>query len=152
MGTAPPQNLTSSSGTSLSPTNQKTGQPDKCYKYLGVYIFTTNHATQTLALAKSGIRSFFTSLQPLRLTLSEYVLLVNVQLIPILSYRLMAHPLALKELAILQTMSWQNIAHDPPRRKPTGFPESCLLRPATLPASRGASDSAISFFPCAWPW
>ena len=66
-------------------TNQKTAQPHQCYKYLGVYIFTTNHATQTLALAKSEIRSFFTTLQPLQLSLSEYVLLVNVQRIPILS-------------------------------------------------------------------
>ena len=98
MGTDPPRTFTSPSGTPLSTTNQKTGQPHSCYKYLGVYIFTANHAAQTLALAKSKMRSFFTTLQPLRLTLSEYVLVVNVQLIPILSYRLMAHPLALNEL------------------------------------------------------
>ena len=113
MGTAPPRTFTSPSGSPLSTTNQKTGQPHNCYKYLGVYIFTANHKAQTLALAKSEIRSFFTTLQPLRLTLSEYILLVNVQLIPILSYRLMAHPLALNELGALQAMIWQNIAHDP---------------------------------------
>ena len=117
MGTAPPRTFTSPSGTPLLTTNQKTGQPHHCYKYLGVYIFTTNHAAQTLALAKSEIRSFFTTLQPLQLTLFGYVLLVNVQLIPILSYRLMAHPLALNELGILQTMIWQNIAHDPSPEK-----------------------------------
>ena len=78
-----------------------------------MYIFTADHEAQTLALAKSEIRTFFTTLQPLRLTLSEYILLVNVQLIPILSYRLMAHPLALNELGGLQAMIWQNIAHDP---------------------------------------
>ena len=113
MGTAPPRTFTSPSGPPLSTTNQKTGQPHNCYKYLGVYIFTANHEAQTLALAKSEIRSFFTTLQPLWLTLSEYILLVNVQLIPILSYRLMAHPLALKELGALRAMIWQNIAHDP---------------------------------------
>ena len=113
MGTAPPRTFTSPSGTPLSTTNQKTGQPHNCYKYLGVYIFTANHEAQTLALAKSEIRSLFTTLQPLRLTLSEYILLVNIQLIPILSYRLMAHPLALSELGALQAMIWQNIAHDP---------------------------------------
>ena len=113
MGTAPPRTFTSPSGTPLSTTNQKTGQPHNCYKYLGVYIFTANHDAQTLALAKSEIRSFFTTLQPLRLTLSEYILLVNIQLIPILSYRLMAHPLALNELGALQAMIWLNIAHDP---------------------------------------
>ena len=104
LGTAPPRTFTSPSGTPLSTTNQKTGQPHNCYKYLGVYIFTANHEAQTLALAKSDIRSFFTTLQPLRVTLSEYILLVNVQLIPILSYRLMAHPLALNELGALQSM------------------------------------------------
>ena len=66
-----------------------------------------------MALAKSEICSFFTTLQPLRLTLSEYVLLVNVQIIPILSYRLMAHPLALNELGALQAMIWHNILHNP---------------------------------------
>ena len=106
MGTAPPRTFTSPSGTPLSTTNQKTGQPHNCYKYLGVYIFTANHEAQTLALAKSEIRSFFTTLQPLWLTLSEYILLVNVQLIPLLSYRLMAHPLALNELGALQAMIW----------------------------------------------
>ena len=117
MGTAPPRTFTSPSGTPLSTTNQKTGQPHSCYKYLGVYIFTANHEAQTLALAKSEIHSFSTTLQPLRLTLSEYVLLVNAQLIPILSYRLMAHPLALNELGVLQAMIWQNIAHDPSPEK-----------------------------------
>ena len=78
-----------------------------------MYIFTANHEAQTLALAKSEIRSFFTTLQSLRLTLSEYILLVNVQLIPILSYRLMAHPLALNELGAPKAMIRQNIAHDP---------------------------------------
>ena len=112
-GNSPPRTFTSPTGTPLSTTNQKTGQPHNCYKYLGVYIFTPNHEAQTLALAKSEIRSFFTTLQPLRLTLLEYILLVNVQLIPIHSYRLMAHPLALNELGALQAMIWQNIAHDP---------------------------------------
>ena len=117
MGTAPPRTFTTPSGPPLSTINQKTGQPHTCYKYLGVYIFTTNHATQKPALAKSEIQSFFTTLQPLRLTLSEYVLLLNVQIISILSYRLMAHPLVLNELGILQTMIWQNISHDPSPEK-----------------------------------
>ena len=117
MGTAPPRTFTSPSGTPLSTTNQKTGQPHSCYKYLGVYIFSADHAAQILALAKSEIRSFFTTLQALRLTLSGHVLLINVQLIPILSYRLMAHPLALNELGVLQAMIWQNIAHEPSPEK-----------------------------------
>ena len=69
IGTAPPRTFTSPSGTPLSTTNQKTGQPHSCYKYFWVYIFTTNQEAQTLALAKSEIRPFFTTLRPLRLTL-----------------------------------------------------------------------------------
>ena len=147
MGTACPRTFTYPSGTAVSTTNQKRGHSHNCYKYQGVYIFTTNHAAETLALAKSEVLSFFTTLQVLRLTLSEYVLLVNVQLIPILSYRLVAHFLALNELGVLQAMIWKDIAHDPPRRKPTGFPDSSLLRPARPPATREAWDSAISLFP-----
>ena len=123
----PPRTFTSPSGTPLSTTNQKTGQPHNCYKYLGVYIFTANHEAQTLALAKSEIRSFFTTLQPLRLTLSEYILLVNIQFIPILSYRLMAHPLALNKFYALQAMIWQNIAHDPSPDKANRI--CCLVSP-----------------------
>ena len=133
MGTAPPRTFTSPLGTPLSTTNQKTGQPHNCYKYLGVYIFTANHEAQTLALAKSEIRPFFTTLQPLRLTLLEYVLLVNVQLIPILSYRLMAQPLALNKLRPLQAMISQNIAHDPSPDKANRIsrlvsPKACYTR------------------------
>ena len=68
-------------------------------------------------MAKSEIRSFFTILQLLRLTLSEYVLLVIIQLIAILSYSLMEHLLALNELGILQSVIWQKIACDPSLEK-----------------------------------
>ena len=80
MGTAPPRTFTSPSGTPLSTTNQKTGQPHNCYKYLGVYMITANHEAQTLAFVKSEIRSFFTTLQPLRLTYSEYILSMSLSL------------------------------------------------------------------------
>ena len=144
MGTAPPKTFTSPSGTPLSTANQKTGQPHNCYKYLGVYIFTANHEAQTLALAKSEIRSFFTTLQPLRLTLSEYILLVNVQLIPILSYRLMAHPLALNELGALQAMIWQNIAHDPSPDKANRI--SRLVSPKTRYTPRHQGGLGLRHF------
>ena len=57
--------------------------------------------TLTYELAKSEITSFFTFLHPLNLTLSEYIRLVNLQLIPTLQYRLMAHPLELKQVTTL---------------------------------------------------
>ena len=140
----PPRTFTSPSGTPLSTTNQKTGRPHKCYKYLGVYIFTTNHATQTRALAKSEIRSFFTTLQPLRLTLSEYVLLVDLQLIPTLSYRLMAHPLALNELRILQAMISQNVAYDPSPDKANRI--SQLVSPKARQTPRNQAGLGLRHF------
>ena len=144
MGTALTRTFTSPSGTPLSTTNQKTGQPHNCYKYLGVYIFTANHKAQTLALAKSEIRSYFTTLQPLRLTLSEYILLVNVQLIPILSYRIMAHPLALNNLGALQAMIWQNIAHDPSQDKANRI--SRLVSPKTRYTPRHQGGLGLRHF------
>ena len=153
MGTAPSRTFISPSGTALSTTNQKTGQPHNCYKYRGVYIFTINHTAQTLALAKSEVLSFFTTLQALRLTLSEYVVLVNVQLIPILSYRVVAHPLALNELGVLQAMIWQNIAHDPSLKKANRISRLVSPKARYTPLQPGRLGTpSFHFFPSAWPW
>ena len=109
-----------------------------------MYIFTTNHAAQTLALAKSEIRSFSTTLQPLRLMLFEYVLLVNVQRIPILSYCLMAHLLGLDEMGVLQTMIWQNMAHDPSPEKANRI--SRLVSPKACYAFRHQGGLGLRYF------
>ena len=67
-------------------------------------MFTDPDPTLTYELAKSEITSFFTLLHPLNLTLSEYIRLVNLQLIPTLQYRLMAHPLKQSQLRSLQNI------------------------------------------------
>ena len=96
----------------------KTLAPRKVYKYLGAYLFTDPDPILTYELAKSEITSFFTFLHPLNLTLSEYIRLVNLQLIPTLQYCLMAHPLDQSQLKSLQNIIWKNIAidHDPEKR------------------------------------
>ena len=85
------------SGAPLSSLHQHTGQPHKVYKYLEVYVYTQEQRSNTFDLATLEIRSF-TTLQPLARTLSEHIKLVNIQQIPVLVYRRMAHPLTLQQL------------------------------------------------------
>ena len=61
--------------------------------------------------------SFFSFLNPLNLTLSEYVRLVHLQLVPPLQYRLMAHPLDQNQLKQLQNIIWENVALNPDPEK-----------------------------------
>ena len=118
MGKAPQTTITAPAGKRLSTIDPKTLAPRKVYKYLSVYLFTDPDPILTYELAKSEITSFFTFLHPLNLTLSEYIQLVNLQLIPTLRYRLMAHPLDQSQLKSLQNIIWKNIAidHDPEKR------------------------------------
>ena len=109
MGSAPQREFPTQTGRPLSTLNTDTGLPHTVYKYLGVYIYTAEQQSNTFALATSEIRSFFTLLQPLALTLSEHIRLVNIQLIPVLTYRLMAHPLTLKALRRLHGLIWAHL-------------------------------------------
>ena len=103
MGKAPQTTITAPSGKRLSTIDQKTLALRKVYKYLGVSLLTDPDPTLKYELAKSEITSFFTLLHPLNLTLSEYIRLVNVQLIPTLQCRLMAHPVEQSQLRSLQS-------------------------------------------------
>ena len=118
MRKAPRTTITAPSGKRLSTIDPKTLAPRKVYKYLGVFLFTDPDPILTYELAKSEIRFFFTFVHPLNLTLSEYIPLVNLQLIPTLQYRLMAHPLDQSQLHSLQNIVWKKIAidHDPEKR------------------------------------
>ena len=87
MGQAPQTTSTAPSGKRLSTINPNTLAPRKVYQYLGVYLFTDPDTILTYELAKSEITSFFTLLHPLNLTLSKYIRLVNLRLIPTLQYR-----------------------------------------------------------------
>ena len=117
MGSAPQTTVTAPTGKQLSTADLNTRAPRKVYKYLGVYLFTDPDPTLTYELANSEITSFFAFLNPLNLTLSEYVRLVNLQLIPTLQYRLMAHPLEQSQLKKLQHIMWRNVALDPDPEK-----------------------------------
>ena len=74
-------------------TRESTGRPHAVYKYLGVYFYTTDHIEKVFAFLKADIESFFAHLAPSGLTASGLIQLTNKQLIPTVSYRLLASPL-----------------------------------------------------------
>ena len=67
------------------------GTPRDFYRYLGVYLYSSDPGGRLDTYVLNEIRGFFSTLAPLELTHSELVLLINCQLIPTLTYRLMAH-------------------------------------------------------------
>ena len=111
MGGAPQRDFPTSTGPPLSTLNKHTGLPHTVYKYLRVYIYTKNQQTNTQDLIASEICNFFTLLQPLSPTLSEHLRLAKVELIPALTYRLMASPLPLCQLESLHGQIWGHLRH-----------------------------------------
>ena len=115
--------MTAPTGKQLSTIHPTTRVPRKVDKYLGVHLFTDPDPPLPYELAKSEITSFFAFLHHLNLTLSEYVRLVNHQLVPTLQYRLMAHPLKQSQLKQLQNIIWKNVTLDPDPEK-----RNCISR------------------------
>ena len=118
IGKAPQTTIRAPSGKRLSTINPRTLAPRKVYKYLGVYLFTDPQPSLTYELAKSEITSFALFYIHSKSPFSEYIRLVNLQLIPTLQYRLMAHPLEQSPLRSLQNIIWKHIAidRDPEKR------------------------------------
>ena len=110
LGGIPQHDFQSPSGFTLSTVDPNTKQPRKGYKYLGVYIYNDKHPPQLRHQIHSELNSYFVHLSPLRLTLPELVKLVNVQLIPTLTYRLIAHPFLPSEIDELTAAVWKELA------------------------------------------
>ena len=140
MGKAPQTTITAPPGKRLSTIDPKTLAPQKVYKHLGVHLFTDPDPTITYELAKSEITSFSTFLHPLNITLSEYIRLVNLQLIPTLQYRLMAHPLEQSQLHFLQNIIWKNIAIDRDPEKSNRISRLVSNRDKYTPRPHGGLD------------
>ena len=84
--------------------------PRTSYKYLGVWFFNSSQATALVDYIQREITSYFHNLSVLPLSPGEIILLVNRQLIPILLYRMLAHPLNTPQLDIIQKMIWTKLA------------------------------------------
>ena len=86
------------------------GQPRSCYKYLGDFFYNSDAQSKVLDYVHAEINAFFARLAPLSLTATELISLVNKQLIPVLTYRLMAGPITDAQLYKIQQSIWHNVA------------------------------------------
>ena len=91
-------------------TKDPRGAPHAVYKYLGVYLYTSDHANKVLDFIQAEIDSFYAHLAPLNLSATELIMLTNKQLIPTVAYRLLASPLTDVQLALLKSKIWSNLA------------------------------------------
>ena len=98
-----PFSITLHSGKVLS-TFEKHGQPHSSYNYLGMWIFTHTAALQLYTFLQNEITGFFDTLAPLPLTFSEYILLINKQLVPVITYRSLAQQLPNDTIQLLQKL------------------------------------------------
>ena len=117
MGSAPQTTVTAPTGKQLCTMDPATRAPRGVYKCNAVYLFTDLDPALTYELAKAEIASFFAFLNSVNLMPSEYVRLVNIQLVPMLQYHLMAHPLRQNQLKQLQSIIWTNVALHPDPEK-----------------------------------
>ena len=109
MGSAAKCSFCTPTGAPLWTLHRHTQQPHTGYNYQWVYIYTNHQAVNTMDLVINEIRSFFRALLPLSLSLPEHIRLVNVQLIPVLTYSLMARPLTVPQLSTIHHPIWKHI-------------------------------------------
>ena len=110
---SPPFTTTLTDGSVIT-TFDKNNQPHAAYKHLGIWIFTQNSALRLRTLLENETTGFFNRLSPLPLTFSEYILLVNTQLIPILTYKSLAHNLSQSDVAHVQKLIWRELCQATP--------------------------------------
>ena len=109
LGGIPQHDSQCPSSFTLCTIDPSTRQPRKGYKYLGVCIYNDKHALQLRHQIYSEINSSFVNLPTLPLTLPELVKLVNVQLIPILTYGLIALSFLASEIQELTKAVWKEL-------------------------------------------
>ena len=106
-----------------------------------MYIYTNHQTVNTMDIVVNAIRSFFSALLPLPVSLPEHIRLVNVQLIPRITYRLMAHPLIISQHSTIHNLIWKHI------RKPRdSAPFTPKLRPKVRFAPRSMGGLASRHF------
>ena len=86
------------------------GNPRLFYKYLGTYFLNKQQNQNMLALLTNTITSFFNNFAPLPLTHTGIIKLSNIQLIPIVTYRLIYNSVPPPDIHTLDTKMWTHIA------------------------------------------
>ena len=100
--------FTSPSGSLVS-TLDPQGEPRNFYRYFGVYLYTENQLPRVIEFISAEIRAYFNTLSPLGLTHTELIRLTNCQLVPVLTYRLMAQAVAAPSLRRFDNEIWRNL-------------------------------------------
>ena len=108
MGNSPHISFPTSNGSIIS-TRFPDGTPRTVYKYLGIYLYTTDQKENLDLYIKNEISAFFTALATLELAHNELIVLTNSQLIPIITYRLIAHTMNPDSLQLFDNLIWKEI-------------------------------------------
>ena len=107
VGNSPQRDFVTTSHNIFSTINPDTGRPRIFYKYLGVYVYTQDPSKQLTMALRAEIRAYFANIDPLLLTLSEKIWLVNRQLHPMIACRLFEHCLPVGTLNIFERDIWR---------------------------------------------
>ena len=107
VGNSPQRDFVTTRHNFFATINLDTGRPRNFYKYLGVYLYTQDQSKQLASALRAEIRAYFANIDPLPLTLSEKVRLVNKQLHPMIAYRLLGHCLPVEYLNLLEKDVWR---------------------------------------------
>ena len=100
-----------------------------------MYIYTENQLPRVIEFVSGEISAYFNTLAPLGLTHTELIRLTNCQLVPVLTYRLMAQAVDAPTLRRFDNEIWRNLClHS---RLTTGIP------PKTRWAPRNKNGLAI---------
>ena len=94
---------------SLVSTIDPQGKSCDFYRYLGLYLYTENQLPRVIKFISVEIRAYLNTLSPLGLTHTELIRLTNCQLVPILSYRLMAQAVDPLTLRRFDSEIWRNL-------------------------------------------
>ena len=104
---SPKRNFVTTRHNIFSNINPDKGRPRNFYKYVGVYFSTQDQSKELASALSAEIRAYFSNMEPLPLTLSEKVPLVNKQLHPMIAYRLLGHSLPVETLNLFEKDIWR---------------------------------------------
>ena len=104
---SPPRDFVTTSHNIVSTINPQTGRPRNFYKYLGPYLYTQDQSKQLTSALRAEMRAYLANIDPLPLTLSEKIRLVNKQLHPMIAYRLLGHCLPVETLNLFEKDFWR---------------------------------------------
>ena len=107
IGNSPQRDSVTTSHTIFSTINPDTGRPLNFYKYLGVYLYTQDQSKHLISALRAKIRAYFANIDPLTLTLSEKIQVVNKQLHLMIAYRLLGHCLPVETLNLFEKDIWR---------------------------------------------